>query len=69
MKKIFLLLAVAAALAACQTGPSTEVVNYRTYTDPDKGIFYIYDGVLDKGMLVSGVGGDAKRVYVTREGN
>jgi type IV secretion system protein TrbG len=50
------------------SGPSTEVVNYRTYTDPERGIFYIYDGVLERAELISGVGGDQTRVYLTRIG-
>jgi hypothetical protein len=68
MKTFFVMVTTAVTLSACAYGPSTEVVNYRTYTDPEKGIFYIYDGVLDKGELISGVGGDQTRVYITRQG-
>lgn len=68
MKTFVVMLLVAAALCAC-AGPSTEVVNYRTVTDPEKGILYIYDGVLDRGELISGVGSNQTRVYITRQGN
>jgi hypothetical protein len=66
IKCIALMLMVATVLCAC--APQNEVVNYRTYTDPDKGIFYIYDGVLDKAELISGVGNDQTRVVITRQG-
>lgn len=65
MKTVFLMVMVAVALCAC--APPNEVVNYRTYTDPERGIFYIYDGVLDKGELISGVGSDQQRVIITRQ--
>jgi hypothetical protein len=60
------ILAMTVALGAC--APQNEVVNYRTYTDPERGIFYIYDGVLDKAELISGVGSDQTRVIITRQG-
>ena len=66
MKKVLLILAACATLDACAT--PNEVVNYRTYTDPDKGIFYIYDGVLDHAELISGVGSGQTRVIITRQG-
>jgi hypothetical protein len=54
----------------CACAPQTEVINYRTYTDPDRGIFYIVDGqVLDRAALISGVGGDQQRVVITRQAN
>lgn len=62
----FLVIAAGISLSSC-TLP-TEVVNYRTVTDPEKGIYMIYDGVLDKGVLISGVGVDQTRVYITRQG-
>jgi hypothetical protein len=68
MKTFVVMLLVAAALGGC-AGSSTEVVNYRTYTDPEKGIFYVYDGVLDRAALISGVGTGQTRVYITREGD
>lgn len=49
-------------------GPSTEVVNFRSYTNPQGGIFYIYDGVLDRAELISGVGGSRTRVMIERMG-
>lgn len=55
------------SLGGC--APQNEVINYRTYTDPEKGIFYIYDGVLDHAELVSGVGSEQTRVLITRQGN
>lgn len=51
----------------CSCTLPTEVVNYRTYTDPSKGIYYIYDGVMDNGVLISDVGGSQTRVYITRQ--
>jgi hypothetical protein len=57
------------AIGLCACAPQTEVINYRTYTDPDKGIFYIYDGVLDHAELITGVGVDQTRVIITRQGN
>lgn len=68
MKTFIAVIVISAFLSSCAYGPATEVVNYRTYTDPEKGIFYVYDGVLDKAELISGVGGDQTRVYVTRQG-
>ena len=66
--KIVLLLAVAMLVAAC--APNTEVINYQTYTDPERGIFYIVDGqVLEHAALISGVGTDQQRVLITRQGN
>jgi hypothetical protein len=60
------LLIIVAALCGCSA--QTEVINYRTYTDPERGIFYIVDGqVLDHAALISGVGGDQQRVVLTRE--
>jgi hypothetical protein len=59
------LLLAAASLCAC--APQNDVVNYRTYTDPERGIFYIYDGVLDHAELISGVGNDQTRVIITRQ--
>ncbi len=48
----------------------SEVINYRTYTDPERGIFYIVDGqVLDHAALISGTGSDQQRVVITRQGN
>ena len=69
MKTLFLvlLLTMITALTAC--APQNEVINYRTYTDPEKGIFYIYDGVLDHAELISGVGNEQARVLITREGH
>jgi hypothetical protein len=67
MKTLAIVLTLAGALCAC--APQTDVINYRTYTDPDKGIFYIYDGVLDHAELITGVGGDQTRVIITRQGN
>ena len=68
MRKLFAMLAVTVAIAGC--GPNTEVINYRTYTDPERGIFYIVDGqVLDRAALISGVGGDQQRVVITRQEN
>jgi hypothetical protein len=62
------LMMIAVALAACT--PNTEVINYRTYTDPERGIFYIVDGqVLDRAALISGVGLDQQRVIITRQSN
>jgi hypothetical protein len=66
MKASALMLALAGILCAC--APQNEVINYRTYTDPEKGIFYIVDSVLDKGELISGVGTDQTRVVITRQG-
>lgn len=61
------LLAIIAALGGCT--PNTEVINYRTYTDPEHGIFYIVDGqILDHAALISGVGTDQQRVVITRRG-
>lgn len=68
MLKLTSMVLVAAAVVAC--APSTEVINYRTYTDPDRGIFYIVDGqVLDHAALISGVGTEQQRVILTRQGN
>jgi hypothetical protein len=53
------------SLVGC--APQNEVINYRTYTDPEKGIFYIYDGVLDHAELISGVGAEQARVVITRQ--
>lgn len=64
MKAIALII-VGIGLCAC--GPQNDVINYRTYTDPERGIFYIYDGVLDKGELISGVGNDQQKVVITRQ--
>jgi hypothetical protein len=66
VKKVLLILAACATLGACAA--PNEVVNYRTYDDPDKGIFYIYDGVLDHAELISGVGTGQTRVIITRQG-
>lgn len=67
IKTSVLMLTIAVVLCACAA--QNEVVNYRTYTDPDRGIFYIYDGVLDRAELISGVGTDQTRVVITRQGN
>jgi len=67
MKSLGAMLMLSAILSGC-TLP-TEVINYRTVTDPDKGIYYIVDGVLDKAVLISGVGTEQTRVYITRQGN
>lgn len=66
-KSVLFSLTIAGLLAAC--APQNEVINYRTYTDPEKGIFYIYDGVLDHAELISGVGTEQARVFITRQGN
>jgi len=58
------------AAALCGCAPQNEVINYRTYTDPERGIFYIVDGqVLDHAALISGVGTEQQRVVLTRQGN
>lgn len=49
--------------------PPNEVINYRTYTDPDRGIFYIVDSVLDRAELISGPNGANGKVIITRQGN
>jgi len=67
MKTLGTMLLISAILTGC-TLP-TEAINYRTVTDPDKGIYWIFDGVLDKAVLISGVGNDQTRVYITRQGN
>lgn len=65
---LLIALIVSSGISACT--PNTEVINYRTYTDPERGIFYIVDGqVLDRALLISGVGGDQQRVVVTRQGH
>lgn len=66
IKSIILMLA-ATTLCAC-TLP-TEVINYRTVTDPQNGIYYVIDGVMDHGVLIAGTGTDQTRVYFTRQGN
>jgi hypothetical protein len=69
MKKPFLLLALPLVFGGCAASlPSHEVVNYRTYTDPDRGIFYIYDGVIDRAELISGRDGENGKVIITRQG-
>lgn len=66
LKLTAIVLAATTLLASC--APSTEVINYRTYTDPERGIFYIVDGqVLEHAALISGVGGDQQRVVLTRQ--
>ncbi len=68
MIKLIGFLIVAAAICGC--APQSEVINYRTYTDPERGIFYIVDGqVLDHAALISGVGLDQQRVIITRQGH
>jgi hypothetical protein len=64
MTKVLAAFGVAAFLCACAA--QNEVINYRTYTDPDEGIFYVYDGVLDNAALTLGVGGDQTRVTISR---
>jgi len=63
-------LGIAAAICAvlCGCGGQNDVINYRTVTDPERGIFYIYDGVLDHAALISGVGTEQTRVIITRQG-
>ena len=65
MKIAALFLIAGLALGGCAA--QTEAINYRTYEDPQRGMFYIVDGVLDKAALISDVGMSQQRVVITRQ--